>query len=659
MTQVSPIEVVSGAEIEIPLNKFKKSPRNARKTAHSPEAVEALAASIAAKRLLQKPVVEPERDASGAMTGFWLVTIGEGRRLALRLLAQRKQIAKGHMVPCLVDTECDPQEISLDENVTRSAMHPADQFEAFHDLHERKGWSAEEIAARFGVSPGLVRQRLRLASVSPRLIALYRQEDLGLDQLMAFAVCDDHERQESVRQQLSYNRSASFIRQALTAAKVSAGDRRAVLVGVEAYEAAGGRVTRDLFTEDRGGWLDDVALLDQLALQQLRALADEVVAREGWKWGEAQLDYPSGHGLARVYPQQVERDAVTQAQIDALAAEYDGLIEKVSDAEPMAPGISARLAEIDAELADFGDGYAFMPEDLARGGVFVLLGHDGNARVERGFIRAEDMASPAPDDEDGEAGASEADQNESTQDASADEEETGIALSDRLLVELTAYRTASLRDALAEHPDEALLCLLHALTLNALFGDAFAACLDVRTASRDLGQEAQGIEAAPAARRIEARHAGWAKQMPARADDVWAFVVDLDSDSRLALLAHCVSLTLDAVRGWRGRSAALAQADDLARRIRLRLDGGLAGRRGPLSWTRDQGRDPGGGCGGRGRGRRPDARGSAQRRHDRRGRAARDRGRLASGGVAPTRRSLRGDDRPDRRRCGGRRLILS
>lgn len=285
-----------------------------------------------------------------------------------------------------------------------------------------------------------------------------------------------------------------------------------------------------------------MALLDQLALQQLRALADEVVAREGWKWGEAQLDYPSGHGLARVYPQQVERDAVTQAQIDA-------------------------------ELADFGDGYAFMPEDLARGGVFVLLGHDGNARVERGFIRAEDMAPPAPDDEDGEAGASEADQNESTQDASADEEETGIALSDRLLAELTAYRTASLRDALAEHPDEALLCLLHALTLNAFFGDAFAACLDVRTASRDLGQEAQGIEAAPAARRIEARHAGWAKQMPARADDVWAFVVDLDSDSRLALLAHCVSLTLDAVRGWRGRSAALAQADDLARRIRLRLDG--------------------------------------------------------------------------------------
>lgn len=67
----------------------------------------------------------------------------------------------------------------------------------------------------------------------------------------------------------------------------------------------------------------------------------------GWKWGEAQLDYPSGHGLARVYPQQVERDAATQAQIDALAAEYDDLIEKVSDEEPMAPDISARLDKID------------------------------------------------------------------------------------------------------------------------------------------------------------------------------------------------------------------------------------------------------------------------------------------------------------------------
>ena len=134
-------EIVTGTEIEIPLNKLKKSPRNARKVPHSDAAIEALAASIGAKKLLQKPVVEPERDDAGGLTGFWLVTIGEGRRLALRMLAARGQIKKAHLVPCVIDTEFDPQEISLDENVTRSAMHPADQFDAFRDLNERLGWS--------------------------------------------------------------------------------------------------------------------------------------------------------------------------------------------------------------------------------------------------------------------------------------------------------------------------------------------------------------------------------------------------------------------------------------------------------------------------------------------------------------------------------------
>ena len=152
----------------MPLNKLKKSPRNARKTPHSEAHIEALAASIAAKGMLQNLVVEPEQDADGGPTGIYLVTIGEGRRLAQLLRAKRKQIKKTEPIRCVLDTENDPQEISLDENVTREAMHPADQFERFRELSERKGWGAEEIAARFGVTPHVVRQRLRLGAVSSR-----------------------------------------------------------------------------------------------------------------------------------------------------------------------------------------------------------------------------------------------------------------------------------------------------------------------------------------------------------------------------------------------------------------------------------------------------------------------------------------------------------
>ena len=571
MTNDSPIEIVSGTEIDIPLNKLKKSPRNVRKVPHTAAAIEALAASISAKKMLQKPVVEPERDGDGGLTGSWLVTIGEGRRLALNLLAKRKSIKTSHPVACVIDTEFDPQEISLDENVTRSAMHPADQFEAFRDLNDRLGWGAEEIGARFGVSAQVVRQRLRLGAVSPQLIGVYREDGLTLDKLMAFAITEDHARQEQVYASLAYNRSAGFIRQALTESKIAADDRRAVFIGVEAYLEAGGALTRDLFTEDRGGWLDDVVLVERLTTEKLAALADDVRAREGWKWAQAAVDFPSAHGLTRTYPRRVERTEDEIARIEAISAEYDAQVEAFADIEDLPPEVEARLKEIEAELEALGEDYAYRPDEVARGGLFVCLAYDGQARIERGFIRPEDLApEPEPEAEGGEddAGDGVAAPERETE---AEEDDDGLSpLSDRLVAELTAFRTASLRDAMAEQPEVAFLTVVHALALRVFFPAGNASCADIRMASRGLSAEAAGIENGPACQRINSRHETWARQMPEAAEDLWAFVVDLDTDSRLAIFAHCVGLSLDAVQGWQRRPHALAQADALA--VRLGLD---------------------------------------------------------------------------------------
>src|SRR5258708_30462900 len=96
----------------IPLNRLKKSPKNARKTPHPKADIEALAASIAAKGLLQNLVVEPERKDDGKETGYYLVTIGEGRKLAHLLRANRKDIRKAEPARCILDTSPNPHEIS-------------------------------------------------------------------------------------------------------------------------------------------------------------------------------------------------------------------------------------------------------------------------------------------------------------------------------------------------------------------------------------------------------------------------------------------------------------------------------------------------------------------------------------------------------------------
>jgi ParB family transcriptional regulator, chromosome partitioning protein len=89
------------------------------------------------------------------------------------------------------------EEDSLAENVHRENLSPLDQFRSFQTLRE-KGLSEEDIAARFFVSATTVKQRLKLAGVSPKLLDVYSADRMRLEQLMAFTVTDDHARQEQV-----------------------------------------------------------------------------------------------------------------------------------------------------------------------------------------------------------------------------------------------------------------------------------------------------------------------------------------------------------------------------------------------------------------------------------------------------------------------------
>jgi ParB family chromosome partitioning protein len=556
MTAQAISTVQRGVELVIPLSKLKKSPKNARRTPHATADIEALAASISVKGVLQPPVVAAERTAEGGETGCYLVTIGEGRRLALKLLAKRKVIGKAEPVRCLLDEENDAFEVSLDENVTRLAMHPADQFEAFRDLAEINGWSAEEIAARFGVTAQVVRQRLRLGSVSPKLIAAYRAEHLSLDQLMAFAITEDHARQELAYESLSYNKSPQLIRRLLTDAEVEASDRRARFVGAAAYEAEGGRIRRDLFADDQGGWFEDVGFLERLALERLAVEAERVRTEEGWQWGEAHLDYPQGHGLRRIYPKEPVLDEAERERLSALAEEYDRLIAEGGD-EGLADGAEARLAAIDSEL-QAASGPVYDPDWIARAGVFVVLDWNGEARIERGFVRAQDEA-PVPEVE-GPTNPGES----LTGTAASVGETASKPLSDRLVADLTAHRTAALRDVLARNPDAAFLAALHALVLDAFYHGRAGSCLELKATETPLASHADSYADSLAARSIEARHAGWAAKLPEGAADAWTTLDGFVEADRRALFAHCVSLSVNALWLYGGRAAALAHADVLA-----------------------------------------------------------------------------------------------
>src|SRR3546814_7423964 len=98
---------------------------------------------------------------------------------------------------------------------------------------------------------------------------------MSLEQLMAFSVSEDHERQEQVWEMLQsgYNQQPYMIRSKLTEQSVRATDKRVRFVGLDAYVAAGGYVLRDLFEDDSGGWLQDRSEEHTSELQSLMRIS--------------------------------------------------------------------------------------------------------------------------------------------------------------------------------------------------------------------------------------------------------------------------------------------------------------------------------------------------------------------------------------------------
>jgi ParB/RepB/Spo0J family partition protein len=197
---------------DIPFNRLVLSQSNVRHV-KAGVSIEELAQDIARRTLLQSLTVRPILDADGAETGMFEIPAGGRRYRALELLVKQKRLSRTAPIPCVVRTEGFAEEDSLAENIQRAPLHPLDQFRAFLALRE-KGMSEEEIAAAFFVSVQIVKQRLRLASVSPKLLDIYADDGMSLDQLMAFAVNPDHERQEQVWEALrrSYTKEPYSIR---------------------------------------------------------------------------------------------------------------------------------------------------------------------------------------------------------------------------------------------------------------------------------------------------------------------------------------------------------------------------------------------------------------------------------------------------------------
>lgn len=533
-----------------PLCDLQVSASNVRRVA--PTGIEELAALIASQGLLQNLVVTP---ALLRGTGGYRVIAGGRRLRALQLLAERGDLDRDYPVPCIVVDDANAEAASLAENSAREPMHPADEFEAFKRMHDA-GEPVEDIAAAFGVSPIVVQRRLKLANVSPNMIALYRAGEMRLDQVTALSITDDHKRQEQVWNKAEgYERQAGHLRDALTKGMIgTTRDAAARFVGLNAYEAAGGTVTRDLFGAPDEGYMADANLLERLFNEKLEATAAALRA-EGWSWVVAQksVSYNDVYKFGRSKATTRELTGDEESNLQLMTARRDWLADEIERLEEA--GEYDAIRDLDDEREQLEEKIVAMKSGLEtysdrqkkKAGVLIGLSYAGVLEIHRGLIRPEDK----PRDK-GEAAGSEA-------------PAAKPAHSESLTRRLSAHRTAAMQAHLAECPRLALNALCATLAAQVFYGlpsyTAGAIKVTANDHTSNLKLHADDIEGSRAWTTLHELRTDLQKALPESADGLLEWFEDQPLELVMEVLAFCTASCIDAVQHHETSSASQPGAD--------------------------------------------------------------------------------------------------
>lgn len=334
----------------VPFNKLVLSQDYQARAGGTPKlSIAELAASIKECGVLQNLVV-----VQGAR-GRYDVCAGGRRFEALTLLVGNGDLADNYPVPVLIVPADRALIASLSENCFHIPMHPADEFAAFAKLIGQ-GKSVEDVAAAFGITPLVVKRRMKLATVSPKLMALFREDQIGLDCLMVLASVDDHQKQEQTWAALpSWNRRPDYLRQLLTQGEIES-DRDAVAkyVTLKAYEKAGGALRRDLFSDDdKKVYLLDAALLEKLATDKLQKRAMQIAA-EGWKWVDLRVryafdEYVKYGELRKTKRQPDAEELAAQKDMDGRIAALHAQMERLADEDGVGDGDEEVFYQLEGE----------------------------------------------------------------------------------------------------------------------------------------------------------------------------------------------------------------------------------------------------------------------------------------------------------------------
>lgn len=519
----------------VPLSDLIKSPLNVRTIPYTADSVKRLANSIETLGLLHNLVVHalPE-GKSGVAAG--------GRRLtALMLLCDMGRIDTGYQVPVKSVSDELAVEASYAENNELETMHPAEQIMAFGTL-AAQGKTAAQIGDGLGYGSRHVQRMLKLANLAPVLMEKLAKDEINVEQCQALCLESDQARQVQVFDSVDAqwgSAPAHLLKKAITDTEISVSNFSFMFVGREAYEAAGGVVREDLFSQEEGAGTVDSVLVARLVQEKLDAIALDIQQREGWAWSMGRPETVNCHGqdgldyLLLKKPETTYTDA-EQTRLDALTEKFDD-IDSVCDESD---ALEAEICKIREEA-----GQRAWADDVKTASGVVVSYQYGKLFIQRGVCRTADLPEK-------EVGETEGAQN-SASSVSTVHEDAAEGVTAPQLLKMSSERTLAVQAALMQQPEKAVALMVWRMCTCVFMGSGeqenpFGVRVTVGHYSQTLnapsGKQGKAFTAIMTeGERLEALlPEGWRK-------DFTSFF-SLDGGVLMSLMAFCTACSIDGVQ---------------------------------------------------------------------------------------------------------------
>lgn len=371
------------ARIQVRLGDLGLAKENLRYDEPADDGIPQLADTILAAGVVIAPIVRPGKKGEDAH----MALDGRRRRLALLVLKDRGDIDDDYLVECqLAETKAQQAAAIVLPNTEHAPVHVADVIVAIGRLRKAK-MDTTAIAKALGYAELEIKRLEALSAVHATVIKALRQGRLTLKQVRLFARVSDKKQQAAIAQTALDGYFQDYQLQAVVKSnRLTVEDPRFVLVGMDRYVAAGGRVAADLFGELPDTLLDAPILQDAWR-ERVAPIAEHLKGEGLAVFVGDDGDFGAPEGFDRL--PYVYRPDLSEAQITALdaakalVAERNAALEglvPVSDAAPAAlgPVIAAQAVMAGAALSrdkigavmlapsrqGFGVGVSFYSEPL-------------------------------------------------------------------------------------------------------------------------------------------------------------------------------------------------------------------------------------------------------------------------------------------------------